>query len=921
MKRILGLLAALGVLALGMNNAVAFTPGNIVVLRIGNGSESLTNTGNTTFLDEYTTNGTYVSTLMMPTNSYGANAPLICYGSGFAEGEITLSQDGRFLLVAGFGVAPGQYTNSALSSSYASNEVPRVVGVVDGQGHINTTTVQTNTFENGEEVRSATSTDGTNLWFTGDTTGIKATTVGSTLSTQVEKTATNVRQVSIYSNQMYFTASTGIRVATNPPLPFVTNALVTLLPGTLTNNTSPFGFAMFNLNGGSTPDTLYVVDTDVSCTTTGAILKYCLNGGTWVNVGTICAESAVYMTGIQKGTNVTLFITDSGTINGNQTLYTGVDTTGFNGNPNFLDLSSGGVLLTPVGGTFGVRGIAMAPTGNQPLTGGPNVCSVSQNYPFNQVGPFGGPFSPTTNYYSVANFGTASFTYSFIAGAASWLSASPSSVSIPVGGSITVAVYDNAGANTQTPGLHNGVNIIFNAPGGGVARKVSLQVNALSITPSTNWQAVGSPGGPTFTPGSQVYVISNTTPNTIGWAISTAQPWASVNGSGSVTGTLGVAGTTNITYSINPTANTLGVGVYVDTITLSNAPPPAAAALVAQIQVTLAVGFGIFDDYSTYGQNQNLSGQNGWLAISSPGVNPYQVTNNELVIEGPGGGTLVCDAGEENIKDWSTTTIGTNNGAQSFMYAGMLVSVLDSVASSGPPFAFEVEDGVKQANPVSFEFDAGSAVPSGGGYVWGARKSTASTWTFGTTVRSYGTQYMVIDVGDIVNSNCWIFVNPPAGLNNIGDLTNNLSPDAWNPASAGGVGEDTGGTEGAGGWVWGQFGASTCQPGMIVTKFAMSTNYTQVYNFLAGIVPPPPAPFVITSISRTNGNNDVVLVWNGQVGTNIVQVSQGTANGSYTNSFTDLATNVLGSAGSASYTDVGGGTNRPNRYYRIDLRQ
>ena len=57
-----------------------------------------------------------------------------------------------------------------------------------------------------------------------------------------------------------------------------------------------------------------------------------------------------------------------------------------------------------------------------------------------------------------------------------------------------------------------------------------------------------------------------------------------------------------------------------------------------------------------------------------------------------------------------------------------------------------------------------------------------------------------------------------------------------------------------------------------------------------------------------------------QVGSNVVQVSSGTANGSYTNSFTDLATITVGSAMSTNYIDVGGGTNKPSRYYRIDLR-
>src|SRR5580704_5387027 len=127
MKKILGLVVALTVLALGTNVfAAAFTAGNIVIYRVGDGTQTLTNIGNTVFLDEYTQAGTWVQSIMMPTNWYGANAPLIGDGSDFAEGLMTRSEDGRFIALTGFGATLGQFTNFAVSSSFASNEAPRV---------------------------------------------------------------------------------------------------------------------------------------------------------------------------------------------------------------------------------------------------------------------------------------------------------------------------------------------------------------------------------------------------------------------------------------------------------------------------------------------------------------------------------------------------------------------------------------------------------------------------------------------------------------------------------------------------------------------------------------------------------------------------------------------------------------------------
>ena len=85
------------------------------------------------------------------------------------------------------------------------------------------------------------------------------------------------------------------------------------------------------------------------------------------------------------------------------------------------------------------------------------------------------------------------------------------------------------------------------------------------------------------------------------------------------------------------------------------------------------------------------------------------------------------------------------------------------------------------------------------------------------------------------------------------------------------------------------------------------------------IIPPP---FRFNSILRS-GNN-IVLTWTTAGGwTNQVQVTSGTGAGSYaTNGFANLGPQmlILGSGGViTNYTDVGGATNRPARYYRVRL--
>ncbi|MGA2604821.1 MAG: NHL repeat-containing protein [Verrucomicrobiia bacterium] len=99
--------------------------------------------------------------------------------------------------------------------------------------------------------------------------------------------------------------------------------------------------------------------------------------------------------------------------------------------------------------------------------------------------------------------------------------------------------------------------------------------------------------------------------------------------------------------------------------------------------------------------------------------------------------------------------------------------------------------------------------------------------------------------------------------------------------------------------------------------------------FASGLVAPvwvaiAPVPFQITSIVVTNsgvdGNNDLLITWNTSGTTNNhVQVTTGTANGSYsTNGFANVAS-IVATTATTNYLDVGGATNTTTgaRYYRI----
>ena len=100
--------------------------------------------------------------------------------------------------------------------------------------------------------------------------------------------------------------------------------------------------------------------------------------------------------------------------------------------------------------------------------------------------------------------------------------------------------------------------------------------------------------------------------------------------------------------------------------------------------------------------------------------------------------------------------------------------------------------------------------------------------------------------------------------------------------------------------------------------------FSNLQEYLAGTDPNSAlsTPFRVTSIVEQGSN--IVLAWTTSGGTTSqVQVTQGTGNGSYsTNGFANLGSQmVISGSGlvATNFTDVGGATNKPARYYRVRL--
>ena len=331
----------------------AFGTGNLAVYRVGDGVAGLSNASAAVFIDEYTPSGTLVQTVAIPTSDIGSNQSLTNSGSATSEGALSLSGDGQFLTFAGYDSVPG-VASIASSATTGSTPVARVLGRVDALGNLDTSTTTTSFSTN--NIRSVTSTNGTDLWAVGGNSGVVFNSLGGLgAGTVVSTTVTNLRLLQVFNGQLYVTTGSGsaVRLGTvGTGTPTTTGQVITNLPGIPTSG-SPYGFYFADLNSSVVGvDTVYVADDGIGVT------KYSLVSGSWASNGTVGANADDYrgLTGSVSGGAVTLYATrDNGT--GADTIVSIVDASGYNS-----AFSASPTAIITAGANTALRGVAFAPS-------------------------------------------------------------------------------------------------------------------------------------------------------------------------------------------------------------------------------------------------------------------------------------------------------------------------------------------------------------------------------------------------------------------------------------------------------------------------------------------------------------------------------------------------------------------------------
>ena len=381
----------------GFNAIAQFSPGNIVVSRVGDGSTLLTNASAQVQLVEYTTAGVatgVVVTLPVTTTNTAGNRACTNSGSSTTEGGLNLSYDGRYLTHTGYDAIPGV---TGISSS--ATDPNRTIARIDVSGNIDISTSFLATTGNAyvrNSIRSATTLDGTQFWASGTSSstygGVRYLTLGQDdiSGVQISTTITNSRSVQIFNDQLYVSAqSSTIRVGSvGVGTPTTTGQTITNLPSLPTVNLSPNGFVFFDRDPViAGVDLLYFVSQTNTANEFG-LFKYSFDGTNWNSKGKLADATtnnsqASGLTGYLNCTgNVVLYLTRAtGSAFVPSEIRTYTDNAVYNATmtSNGSSILSASTPLVPPASNYAFRGIAMSPANGYSVTGAQSVAAGNYN--------------------------------------------------------------------------------------------------------------------------------------------------------------------------------------------------------------------------------------------------------------------------------------------------------------------------------------------------------------------------------------------------------------------------------------------------------------------------------------------------------------------------------------------------------------
>jgi hypothetical protein len=318
LRPVIAAVAVVGLLASARTaNAQAFTPGNLVVVRVGDGTTALSTAAAPVSLLEFTP--TFVAQTPVTTTNFvtsGANAFTIRGNSGTA-GMISLSGDGSTLYLPGFRADAG----TALVENTASATVNRLVARIAPDRSIDTTTAITDIPSGG--YRGAAGVGGSSdIYVTSENGGVRRVTAGVTGTSTIiaNQGTTNLRAARVVDNQLFISTGSGAGntasfarglASFDPNLPTDSSATIKALVTQATGNASNQFILLDRSTSVPGFDTLYVAD-DAS----GQIDKYSFDGTVFTARGSATLTGVRGIAGRVNGAAADLFVTTAANLQG-----------------------------------------------------------------------------------------------------------------------------------------------------------------------------------------------------------------------------------------------------------------------------------------------------------------------------------------------------------------------------------------------------------------------------------------------------------------------------------------------------------------------------------------------------------------------------------------------------------------------------
>ncbi|MFY7964140.1 MAG: T9SS type A sorting domain-containing protein [Chitinophagaceae bacterium] len=347
-------------------SANPFTPGNIIVYKVGDSATALSGNGSPIFLNEYTTSGAFVQSKRITRTTAGVTT-MYSAGTTTSEGFISLNTNGTNLVVPGYNSTSSNAT--ALGSTSATT-TRRVVAFVDMNQNIDTTTKLKDVSGNMRSVVAS----GNTIYASSSSGGVRYASKGDSVSTQLSTTVTNLRNLGLFNGQLYTSTSSGSAVrlgAVGTGMPTTTGQTIVNLSGIPTNLTSPYGFFFADLSSSvAGVDVVYIADDGAN-----TISKYSLVGTSWTSNGTIAASGVRGLVGSVSGSSVTLYGTATvSTPSIGTFVYSFTDNSGYN---TALSGSITSLISRSSVSLIAFRGIAFAPTTFTSQPSNTSICTGS----------------------------------------------------------------------------------------------------------------------------------------------------------------------------------------------------------------------------------------------------------------------------------------------------------------------------------------------------------------------------------------------------------------------------------------------------------------------------------------------------------------------------------------------------------------